>query len=422
MNDEVDFILVGTGVAPLVSAYRLLSAGKSVLVLNPLQDFFSEKSELKFDPFFLEDPQEAITDRLNHSLPLQAHSALSKYYPGSIELWPQQLKNIRGDLTGNPVSKFHDYEAPHVRERSCIWMYSDQSLGSPLFAKKWEMIEDLYLEVSSAGMKVDVLEGLIAAKKFPGFSGRIDGGVKGVLIPRLYDVDVSLYQQGILEFLIERMGARRVLTGVNGLELVESGISFRDSDSNIVTIEPKEALFMYWTPKITRFVQNSVNKFSKNKSVFVSRLPKGVRVWEDWQLVSREGLEAHTIGIFENMVVSSNFEGAPDNPSNQMLEVMLKGNLLTLSDYAYPFRDYLYASGSSIDSISRLCEGFLNWEYVTVRKLTVRELIEWSDSDDPADSVFTLDESKTNAHIVLRCDGPLLDVVTQAANVVEEFV
>ena len=94
MTSEVDVVLVGTGLAPLVAAQQLRSQGKEVLLLNPDYDFFREDSELCLDPFWpiRKEHEILITDRILRSSPERAYEILKPFFPGSLELWKPQKK------------------------------------------------------------------------------------------------------------------------------------------------------------------------------------------------------------------------------------------------------------------------------------------------------------------------------------------
>src|ERR1700722_6982059 len=106
MPFDSDVVLVGTGVAPLIAARELSSQGKSVLVINPDWDFFLEDSETSLDPWICTGP---TARRLRLSLPEETLSRLRPSFPGAVELWPLQ-------------EGFHDPWAPHVRQRSLLWI------------------------------------------------------------------------------------------------------------------------------------------------------------------------------------------------------------------------------------------------------------------------------------------------------------
>src|SRR5690606_37762513 len=94
-----------------------------------------------------------------------------------------------------------------------------------------ETLEDMYVESSDAGLNPQVLEGLLAARKFPGFSGKAPEHLKGILIPNLCDVDVSRYRAGQLEYVRDRLGPQRVLCDVTQIEMIPEGIRFHSAQA-----------------------------------------------------------------------------------------------------------------------------------------------------------------------------------------------
>src|ERR1700756_1337407 len=110
---DSDVALIGTGLAPLVAASHLISQGKSVLVLNPDFDFFLEDSELPLDPMFPLRPESLKPDRLVAQDAEHVLAELRPFFPGAVEAWS-------AGQTGS--SGYHDQQAPHVRQRSRLWI------------------------------------------------------------------------------------------------------------------------------------------------------------------------------------------------------------------------------------------------------------------------------------------------------------
>src|SRR5688500_17526862 len=101
MSFDSDVALVGTGLAPLVAAKKLLEEGKSVLVLNPDFDFFREDSELPLDPLWPASPATLKPQRLSLATLDHALKELRPVFPGALEVWPQPQ-----------AAGFHDPIAP----------------------------------------------------------------------------------------------------------------------------------------------------------------------------------------------------------------------------------------------------------------------------------------------------------------------
>src|SRR6185437_15942931 len=128
---DADVALLGTGVAPLVAASRLIAEGKSIILLNPDYDFFREDSELPIDPLL--PGSSGFGPRLGGGSADRAVAELRPTFPGALELWPPPLKSTKVD------GGYRDPEAPHVRARSRLWILPKEAT---------ELEEDLYLRAS----------------------------------------------------------------------------------------------------------------------------------------------------------------------------------------------------------------------------------------------------------------------------------
>ena len=210
MPVDSDVALLGTGLAPLIAAKRLLEEGKSVLLLNPDFDFFREDSELPLDPLLPGITSDLTGKRLLQSTPDEALRELRPDFPGPIELWP----------AADPKD-FHDALAPHLRSRARLWLRARKAVDT------WSRIEDMYVEASDAGLNPQILEGIVALRRFPGVSARAQADeLGGVLIPKIVDVDVTRYRNGLLEFLRERLDPRRIVCAASQIDLIPEGVRF----------------------------------------------------------------------------------------------------------------------------------------------------------------------------------------------------
>lgn len=395
MPFDSDVALLGTGVAPLVAAHRLLAEGKSVLLLNPDWDFFREDSELSLDPLWPAGPATLTPKRLMRSSLDRALEELRPEFPGPIEIWPKpQAKD-----SGTGSSRYHDPFAPHVRSRSRLWIQP----ADP----RWEAFEDMYVETSDAGLNPQLLEGLIAVKRFPGTSGRAEGEeFKGVLIPRLIDVDVARYRNGLLEFVRERLGHEGLICNASQVELIPEGVRFHAGGA-ARTARLRDGLLVFWTPRLTQWVLAQ----AKKREV-TPRVPKGVRLWEEWSLVSREGLDPSIVGVYEDMAVWADLEGAPGSELERVpLSVLRAGRLVGLTgQWATD-----WAGAESFAALSRLCYGFLRWDRFSVRAMRPRATLEWEHG--AAAEPWSLNgpgPAGPPAWVVPGSDGPLVEVVRTA--------
>jgi len=388
MSLDSDFVLIGTGLAPLVAANQLHGEGKSVLILNPDFDFFLEDSEIPLDPLL--DLEAIVSTRLARNSPERVLGELRPPFPGSVELW-----------TGSENPGFHDPLAPHIRQRSRLWMASSPD--------EWERLEGFFVESSDAGFNPQILEGLVATKKFPGFSGK-ESVAKGVMISKLCDVDVSRYRNGLLEFVRERLGAPRMVTSANQIELIPEGLRFH-AQGFAHTAKVHEKVLVYWTPRLSSWILSQ----AKNREVDPV-YPRGVRLWEEWSLVSRDALDPSSVGIFKNMAVWTEIEG---NPADSLiplhrLAVLRAGSLVNLNEAT---RVASWASFDSFESLSQLCNGFLKWDRFSIRNMKARALFEWDQEE--ASSVWELSEGGPRIEIVNGCEGSITEVVRRASNSVK---
>ena len=250
MPFDSDVAVLGTGVASLVAANRLASEGKTVLLLNPEWDFFREDSELPLDPLCPVDPVTLHPRRLLRNDPARALGELRPDFPGAVEFWQE----------GGQASGYRDHLAPHVRSRSRLWISADRGEDAI-----WDAIEAMYVETSDAGLKPVILEGLLALRRFPGFAARaLPGpgqadGFRGVLLPKIADVDVARYRNGLLEYVREKLGPGRVLTNASQVDLMPEGVRFH-AGGLPHTAKLGEGMLVFWTPRLTKWVLAQAKK------------------------------------------------------------------------------------------------------------------------------------------------------------------
>jgi hypothetical protein len=404
MQLDSDVALLGTGVAPLVAAARLLAEGKSVLLLNPEWDFFREDSELPLDPLWPVDSVTLTPPRLAQSLPARALAVLRPDLPGAIEEWDPM----------NGGAGYRDIFAPHVRDRSRFWMEPFGHSVRESMPEYWEAIEAMYVEASDAGLNPQILQGVVARKRFPGSSSRVQGEMdfddrlRGILIPKICDVDVSRYRNGLLEFIRDRLGPERVINAASQITLSAEGVRFYASATSM-TARLKDGMLVFWTPRLTQWVLTQA-KASEVSPV----LPRGVRLWEEWSLVSREPLNPEIVGMFEDMAVWAQVEGAPDPEKGPLTQLsVLKAGPLKLMDYL----ETNLASVDSFNALSRLCYGFLKWEKFSIRSMRPRSIFEWK-----SDTEWILVEGPPRTRVICGCDGPLVKVVDVARKACDGFL
>ena len=404
---DSDVALIGTGVAPLVAASRLLAEGLSVIILNPEWDFFSEDSELPLDPLWPSDAAPLTLERLKNCSAERALEVLRPDFPGAIEAWPAK-------------EGFRDISAPHVRSRSRLWLQSLDHVSRTNYLKNWEAVEDIYVQTTEAGIKAQILNGLSAVSKFPGISSRtvkaaeeIEGDLKAVLVPKTCDVDVSRYRNGMLEFIQERIGSERMICGASQLDLTSEGVRFHAGGS-LKTARLKFGALVYWTPRLTPWV------LSQSKRMDAELIhPEGVRLWEEWSLVSSEPLDPSIVGAYEDMAVWAEVEGTPSHLETPIkrLNVLRAGALIKGSQTATEAGN-TWASSQSFGALFRLCHEFLKWDGFSVRSMRPRAVFEWRSMH----GVQVIRAGDMRARIVSRCDGPLVDAVSAARASCEQLL
>ena len=198
MKQTVDYLLVGTGVAPLLAAQRLSNRGDRVMVFNPDSDFFLENSELPLDLLSFETTNTDLSRRFANNSPEQVYRDLISEFPGAIEMWKEEDER-------NASRPFQVESAPWVRSRHRLWLAQEKSYTV-------ERVENLYLRLLELGLKPRWFEGASLIKQLPGFTSKNLDSRKlkncvGFIGPRFGDVDVNRYRTGLLEYIRENWGA-----------------------------------------------------------------------------------------------------------------------------------------------------------------------------------------------------------------------
>lgn len=394
MTFDSDVALLGTGLAPLIAASHFLTQGKSVLILNPDRDFFLEDSELPLDPFLPCLGKEAITARrIVVSHPESVIQELRPFFPGAVEFWSAE---------GAPAAGFHDTEAPHVRSRSRLWMPFSEEL------------EDFYVEALDCDLNPQILDGLQATTRFPGVA-RPREADRGLLVPKLCDVDVSRYRNGVLEFVRERLGPRSMVCSAGQVELMPGGVRFHSGGVSR-TARVSEGMLVFWTPRLTPWILTHSKRLEVEPV-----LPLGTRLWEHWVLLSRDALDPGVVGVFNGeMTVWAESEGTPtlNRQGLNRLSVLRAGPRLSLEQGQGLFRESgaSWASSGSLGSLSMLCHEFLKWDRFTVRSMTPRAIFEWK-----RPRTWSLAGPEEPVRVVCGCDGPLFHAVRNARFACDEL-
>jgi hypothetical protein len=403
MSFDSDVALIGTGLAPLIAASYLLNQGKSVLLLNPDFDFFLENSELPIDPLLPVGQKTLRAERIQGSLPESALKELRPFFPGPVEFWSE----------GASFSGYHDPMAPHVRSRSRLWV-SNIPAVSP---KSVELFEELYVHASDKGLNPQILEGIPASSRFPGISLPQDLD-RGFLIPKLCDVDVPRYRNGVLEFVRERLGRERMINEATQIELMPGGLRFYWEGSPR-TARLAEGVLVFWTPKLSKWILGQAKQFEATP-----RQPLGLRLWEQWSMVSRDELDPGVVGSFnDDLVVWAETEGLPAKGSLFQLSVLRAGELMNGEKSPGAAQSMSWASKETLSKLSALCHGFLRWDRFSVRSMTPRMILEWDavDGKPPVWDLKKPNEENDAVRVITACDGPIIDVVRNVRLACEKF-
>ncbi|MEK6706791.1 MAG: hypothetical protein AABZ06_13490 [Bdellovibrionota bacterium] len=417
MSLDSDIGLVGTGVAPLVAARHLVTQGYSVLLLNPDTDFFLEDSELSLDPLWPMDKNTVSLDRLLSCSAERAVDELRPSFPGMVEVWS-------GSSGIAESADYHDPDAPHVRQRSRLWIAPRENNQSTN-KEYWASIEEMYVEVFDRGLNPKTLEGLLAARRFPGFSLQSDRisqkteNLRGVQIPKFSDVDVTRYRNGILGFVRERLGPDRVVCGATQIEIIPEGIRFH-ARGVPRTARLKEGALIFWTPRLTNWILAESKRWEA-KPV----MPRGLRFFEQWSIMSREPLDCTVIGTYGDLTAWAEVEGTPSSEQTR-LAVLRAGELRAVGVENVLELGLDWASADSFNVLAGFCNDFLNWERFSIRAMRPKAIFEWK-NNNLSWSLGQLGQHgrfgkiSHKVKVIGGCDGPLVNVVGRARAACEDI-
>ena len=154
-------------------------------------------------------------------------------------------------------------------------------------------------------------------------------------------------------------------------------------------------------------------------------LPKGVRIWEQWSLNSKEQPTPATVGIFDNLVAWADFEGLPrfsqlgsagrESPETSRLAILRSGPLLPVGALESSHSEHAWASNDSFSALNRFCCDFLKWHQFSIRSLRAKAIFEWEKSSG---SPWT--QLGPQLKIIHGCDGPIIQILRTIRSVCEE--
>ncbi len=425
---DSDVCLLGTGIAPLVAARQFLSQGFSVLLLNPDFDFFRENSELPLDPFLdlgVEQGAGGLPRRMALNSIESALGILRPHFPGAVESW---ISGSNSATAAGGRESFHDRFAPHVRGRSRMFFYEASGAQS----RGGHSLEEVFVAATDAGLKAQLFEGLAGRGRFPGYTRKGRGEVqprqtdsegRGVLVPRLADVDFIRYRNGLLEFVRERLGPERLICAATAVEPTADGVRFR-SGGQARSGRLSAAMMAFWTPRLHSWIQNKIRDEDPDRKVKAGQSPLGVRLWEEWTLVSREPLDPSVVGVWGDMAAWADVEGAPGDGVGgtplYLLNVLRRGARIPLDVFhsGRTVHSDTWASADSFSALSRLCHDFLNWEKFSVRAFKARATMEWAEGSE----AMITKRGSQRLCVVPGSDGPLADVVRGVSQACEEVL
>ncbi|MEN9723900.1 MAG: hypothetical protein RJB38_1886 [Pseudomonadota bacterium] len=371
MSLEADFVLLGTGIAPLIAAQSLTRQGHSVLVLNPDHDFFRENSELPLAPLVSSSlaTDEGLQSLQEHRIE-RAREILAPEFPGALESWFADAKEAKESQA------FQDVSAPFLRARQWNWVVSQA--------------DEPALRFLDRGWKPQVSQGLVAARRFPGMNWRkpFDESLQTIALGRLVDVDLERYRNGVLEFVQSRISAERLLTSVSGLEIHAQSVRFFHQGVAKAAVVRRGA-WVFWTPRVTSWLQKHAARVKQDRLMPSA----GLRGWEEWSIRSREPVDLSRVGFSADAVAWARFEGVPREP-------VLELNVLMPSNSAKDL-----AGAESFLRLTRFLQGFLNWDRFRIRDLKTRATL-----DLPAQE-WRLEGGGLPVRVMSGCEGSLVGVV-----------
>ncbi len=332
LERERDVALVGTGLAPLLAAQAYLRKGFSVLLLNPEPDFFGEDSELPMDPTVAVDPRSPdVLKSLELMRSEKMAGLLGPEFPGSLESWSREN-----------ASSYFDPKAPFVRSRSWNWVGAPDADGA-------------FLEFEARGWRPQFTEGLASGRRIPGFTHKTgeEPPFRALSLPRMGDVDVDRYRNGVLEFVRSRLDAADFVDAAGLIEPTADGVRFYQSGTPR-SVRLKHGVRVFHTPRLGPWMQSIGLAGPRD-------LP-AVASWEEWTLISRDPLDASQLGIVGDAFVWARCEGAPVGPIHELAVLMpvLPGEKP--------------ASAASFMRLGSLVQRILNWDRFSARDLRQRRL------------------------------------------------
>ena len=392
MKKTVDYLLVGTGVAPLLAAQRLSNRGDRVMVLNPDSDFFLENSELPLDLLSFESTNTDLSRRFANNLPEQMYRDLIPEFPGALEMW-------REEDEAQSNKPYQVESAPWIRSRHRLWLAQEKSYTV-------ERVENLYLRLLELGMKPRWFEGTSLIKQLPGFTSRnLDTrqlkNCVGFIGPRFGDVDVNRYRTGILEYVREKLGRDHIFTSAHLLDIDQTGVRYQLAAGHPNTVQVERSILYFWTPKMERMLHGQLEKYNpRSLGVFEGSVKK--QLWEEWELLSRDPVNPNVVAHMDGVRVWANGEGEPPAGGWNLVKVMRRDQNEKL------------LNEQSFNDVSSLIFQYLGWDRFTVRRMIPRRVYRWNQF-----SPIEYDSDGVKSMIIQACDGPLHWIAQQVRQTID---
>jgi hypothetical protein len=393
MKPSVDYLLVGTGVAPLLAAQRLSGRGDQVMVLNPDSDFFLENSELPLDLLSFETTNQDLGKRFANNTPDQVYRDLISEFPGAIEIWKEEDEKVAS-------RPFQVESAPWVRSRDRMWLALEKSYTV-------ERVENLYLRLLELGLKPRWFEGASLIRQLPGFTSRNLESRKlkncvGFIGPRFGDVDVNRYRTGLLEFIREKLGRDHILTNAHLLDVDQKGVGFQLASGPPRTVEVKRAVLYFWTPKLERLLRGTLEK---NDPRMLGEFDASVhkQTWEEWEILSRDPVNPHVVAHLDGLRIWSHGEGVPPPGGWNLVKIMRRD------------QSGILLGEQSFKEVSDLVFQYLGWDRFTMRKMTPRSVYRWNRF-----TPIEFESDGLRSMIIQSCDGPLHWIARQVRQTIDQ--
>lgn len=306
---EVDYLFIGSGIAPLLCAFKCRTSESSFFLLNPLNDYFIEDLDLDFDPDW------AISSLNNLPLPFEEQkNYLNEFFPGSVH------------------SLFHKKDHLYIKgdiERQ--WNATESS-----FVKNFNLLKPIQLSETQTSLRI------------PGLNLKGESPHKiSTLFPKSGALEVIPYRNAIYEFLREHH-AHQIQTFSLPIKIHPDFIQYKSNDSTH-TIKAKK-IIIFWSPGISKWFENTMNVLDLQTTKPFKRI-----MIEDYKILSRDPIDPSTISTIDHF--SSH---AYSHSKNFLLSIYKKSESNS------------FFSESSFLEIKSFILEFLKWKTFSIRSLSLK--------------------------------------------------